>query len=364
MRVLYFSRDYTTHDRRFLAALAGTEHRVAYLRLERRGLALEDRPLPAEIRAVRWAGGQQAANAFDLPRLLADLKRVIRELQPELIHAGPLPTAAFLVALAGFRPLVSMSWGYDLLRDARRNPFLRRAARFTLRRSAVMVGDCEIVRRAALALGMPADRIVTFPWGVDLKQFSPDSSRPTSCGPFTLLSTRAWEPAYGVEVLARAFVRAARQNAELRLVMLGGGSQADLLRRTFARGGVLERVAFPGQASQGELPAYYRAADVYVSASRSDGTSISLLEAMACGRPAIVSDIPGNREWIEPGVTGWWFPDGDAEGLAETMLEAHRLRRELAEMGGAARRVAERRADWQVNFRELLRAYEMAGRAF
>jgi hypothetical protein len=58
-RILYFSRDYTTHDHRFLTALAKTSHHVYYLRLEKGPLVLEDRPLPPEIEQVEWGGGAQ-----------------------------------------------------------------------------------------------------------------------------------------------------------------------------------------------------------------------------------------------------------------------------------------------------------------
>ena len=124
MRLLYFSRDYTTHDHRFLSALAKTEHEVYYLRLERRSHQLEDRPLPPGIEFVHWSGGGAPVNFKDGRRLLRDLKRVIRDIQPDLIQAGPLQRSALLVALAGFHPLVSMSWGYDLVHDAHRNATL------------------------------------------------------------------------------------------------------------------------------------------------------------------------------------------------------------------------------------------------
>jgi len=67
MRILYFSRDYTPHDHRFLAALAETHHEVFYLRLERRGHAQEDRILPKGVRQVKWAGGQKPFRARDIP---------------------------------------------------------------------------------------------------------------------------------------------------------------------------------------------------------------------------------------------------------------------------------------------------------
>jgi len=127
-----------------------------------------------------------------------------------------------------------------------------------------------------------------------------------------------------------------------------------------SRAGLADRVRFLGQVAYDELPACYRTADVYISASRCDGSSVSLLEAMASGLPAIVSDIPANREWVEPGVNGWWFRDGDAAALAESILTASRAGKGLKEMGKRSRETAEARADWRQNFPALLRAYEVA----
>jgi glycosyltransferase involved in cell wall biosynthesis len=163
-----------------------------------------------------------------------------------------------------------------------------------------------------------------------------------------------------VEVIAQAFAQAACELPELRLVMTGNGSQAVRLRQIFERAGVTERVSFPGHIHQADLPDYYRSADLYLSASHSDGSSISLLEAMACGCPVLVSDIPGNCEWVQPGVQGWLFPDGDARALAQAIIHAVQNRSALDEMGKAARALAEQRADWKINFPRLFQAYEMA----
>ena len=370
MKILYFTRDYTTHDHRFLSALAQTGHSVAYLRLERRGHVQEDRALPPQIQQIAWKGGQQPFTYAKMLPLLLDLKRVIREVQPDVIQAGPIQTAALLVALAGYRRLVSMSWGYDLMHDASQSRVFAWMTRFTLGRSAALVGDCEPVRQRAVAYGMPAERIVTFPWGVDLRHFSPAENAAPFGGaqtgdgtvPLRLLSTRNWEPIYGVDVLARGFARAAQQlePGKVQLVMLANGSLAAALRQVFANAKVSEQVFFPGQINQNELPRYYRQADLYLSASRTDGTSISLLEALACGTPVLLSDIPGNREWLEEGVQGWYFKDGDAESLARAILTAQEQRARLPDMARAARRLAEQRADWDKNFQMLFTAYRWA----
>jgi glycosyltransferase involved in cell wall biosynthesis len=365
VRLLYFTRDYTPHDHRFLSSLAKTEHVVYSLRLERRGQQLEDRPLPPEVNQVIWKGGRAPFRWKNFPALWFDFRRVIRKVQPDLVHAGPVPGVAFLAAWSGARPLVSMSWGSDLLLDIDRDRWQNWCARYTLRRSAVLAGDCQAVKNKAVALGFSPERVVLFPWGVDLAQFSPGPGQDFRQrrgweDAFVLLSLRSWEPVYGVDVIVRAFARAATQAPELRLILLGNGSQASLVQKIIFEQGLGERVFLGGQVKNTDLPNYYRSADLYLSASHSDGSSVSLMEALACGRPALVSDIPGNMEWITPEKEGWLFPDGDVEALAQAILTGLRRRQNLAGMGAAARRLAETRADWSKNFLKLMEAYQMA----
>lgn len=363
-RIIFFSRDYTSHDHRFLAALAQTDHHIYYLRLEKRGHHQETRALPSGVHSISWVGGNKPISYWDFPFLYRDLKRVIHEYQPDLVQAGPLQSCAFLLALSGYHPLISTSWGYDLLVDARRNFISKWITRYVLKQSDIMIGDCETIRKTAIEFGMPNKRIVTFPWGIQLEHFSPTLLHHNKLiknpNKLTLISTRNWEPIYGVEDIAHAFTHVAQHIPDLHLIMLGNGSQSKLLYRIFDEGNVSERVSFPGHVTQADLPYYYHQADIYLSASHSDGTSISLLEAMACGLPVIVSDIAGNREWIEHGVQGWLFEKGQLSSLINVLLYANEQRRKFTEMGNLARQIVEKRADWGRNFKCLLNAYDRA----
>lgn len=372
MRILYFTRDYTTHDHRFLASLAGSGHEVFFLRLERHGRQLEDRALPPSVNHIPWQGGQRPFRWRDLPALLFALRRILREVRPDVLHAGPIQTAAFLAALSGFQPLVSMSWGSDVLVDADRSRMYRWITRYTLRRSQVLVGDCDAVRKKAAAFGFPSERAFIFPWGIDLERFSPGCedelrevrefrARQGWQDGFVVLSLRSWEPIYGVDVMLRGFALAAQEDPRLRLLLLGGGSQASLVHQLIDQHGIRDRVFLGGQVPQNDLPRIYRTADLYASASHSDGSSVSLMEALATGKPVLVSDIPGNLEWVQPGEQGWLFPDGDERALAAGILTAAQATPDrLARMGEQARALAERRADWSKNFQTLLKAYETA----
>ncbi len=358
MKVIYFSFDYGPHDHRFLSALSESKHQVYYVRLQRGARQTEDRPVPSNIEQVLWEGGRGVFRWRNLPNYVLGMRRIIRRIQPDLIHAGPIQTCAFIVALAGFRPLLTMSWGFDLMKDVERGRWWRFATRYTLRRSAYFTSDAAVTRDKAVAYGMNPARTVVFPWGVDLQHFSPAASRRMDSEGFTLFCNRSWEPNYSVDVLARAFVKVAQSRPAVSLLLLGGGSQGTTIRRILEHGGVAEQVTFPGHISHKELPRFYRMADLFISPSHVDGSSVSLMEALACGLPCLVSDIPANQEWVADGQNGWLFPDGDADALAVRILAAMQQRTLLPKLGRNARGVAEARADWKKNSQKLLQAYQ------
>lgn len=366
MRVLYFTRDYTSHDHRFLSALAETDHKVFSLRLEKRGIQREDRPLPPGIEQILWDGGKVPVERKEYHKYSRYLKTVIQQVKPDLIHAGSVQTAALVATMSGFHPVVTMSWGYDMLMDANSTPQMKKDTRSVLKKTSVLVCDCQAVANQAIDFGFPPDRIVKFPWGVDLSHFTAegrDADR-VKLGwtdeEFVILSLRAWETIYDVKTAVLGFIDAVRKQPELRLVLLGGGSQGNQLRNMLISSGVMDKVHFGGRVGFVELPSYYRAADLYLSASLTDGSSVSLMESFACGTPAVLSAIPGNLEWNDDS-NGWLFPVGDWQSLSDRLIEAYQQKERVrGEMRKKTRDLAEQRADWPTNFMKLMDAYTMA----
>ena len=365
MKIIYFSKNYSPHDYRFLSSLSKTKHEIYYLKMEANTRQVEDRSVPSSIQQILWAGGQREFRWTDLPRLTFDLQRLIREIKPDLIHAGPIQNCAFISVLTGFRPILTMCWGYDLAQDADRNSRMKWITSYTLKRSAYFVSDAQFTRDKAVAFGMNPEKTVVFPWGVDINHFAPQISENGTRSitnknrkSITLFCNRTWEKIYGVDVLAKAFVKVAASNPSVNLVLLGGGSQGARIRQILMNGGVMDRVHFGGQVIYNDLPRWYNMADIYISPSHVDGSSVSLMEALACGVPSLVSDIPGNKEWIVEGENGWLFRDGDADDLANKILNAIENRKSLIQIGESARKTAESRADWKKNFGKLLGAYD------
>jgi glycosyltransferase involved in cell wall biosynthesis len=365
MRVLYFSDNSSDHNRRFLEKLTSFGHEVYFLDLTQENLAANWLP-----RGVHRVACKQCirrdADPSQFAGFLSEFQSLLKELRPDLVHAGPVQTCGYVAALSGFHPLVVMSWGSDMLVHADRNGEWNRATEVALHGADGFFCDCESVRaRAQQYAEIPDERIVQFPWGIKHGSFSPQGAAAIrerlglTLEEFVFISTRSWEPLYDTEVLLQAFGRAYRVNNRLRLLLLGSGSGADRVRDFIAEHRLERVVVTPGLIASAETPRWFRAANAYVSCAKSDGTSISLLEAMATGLPVVVTDIASNREWITEDENGWLASVGSSEEFAEKLLRAASFPpTELEAISGRNQRIVAERADWDKNFPSLLRLYE------
>ena len=367
MRILYFSRSYTPHDRRFLVALASSPHEVYYLRLEDEATKYECRPVPEGVqKMVPLGGGEPLFAPEDWIRLAPHLEAILQQVRPDLVHGGTIQTGAFLTALVGFHPLLAMSWGSDILVDSKRDEFWMWMTRYTLRHADMLLSDCTEVSDAAMQLGgLDVARIVQFPWGVDTDCFrnGPDTlqlhRRPGWEGSVIVLCTRSWEPNYGVMDLLGAFYLARKKMPRLRLVLLGSGSLKADVEQFVQERGLTESVLLQGATTPERMPEYLRAADVYASCAYSDGSSISLLEAMATGLPVLATDRASNREWVASPDHGLLVPFGNAPSIASALLDLASLSPERRNSIAACNRATiEEKANWGRNVIKLLATYD------
>jgi glycosyltransferase involved in cell wall biosynthesis len=361
MRLLYFTNNNSDHNRRFLHKLAHSSHEIFYLSLAG---APRNEWLPDGIRLVRckWTSTPHAPPAA-LKSFLPELQRVLANLRPDLVQAGPVQSCAYLAALANAHPCLAMCWGSDILVDTDRDLQWREATITALNGADGLFCDCNTVRDRARHLAPCAvNYVVQFPWGVQIGVFGPNGSKvalPWDVDDFILICTRSWEPRYDIDVLLHAFARAQAENSRLKLLLIGSGSREEGIRSFVRDYHLFEKVIVQGQTAASDMPKYFRSASAYISCTPSDGTSISLLEAMATGLPAIVADNSSNREWLREGINGWFGEVGNSSSFADRIAEVVALssaaRSNAADLSQA---IVSERADWDKNFPLLLQAYD------
>ncbi|MBI3097494.1 MAG: glycosyltransferase family 4 protein [Planctomycetes bacterium] len=298
-------------------------------------------------------------------RAVEDLRADLRALRPGLLHAGWVQTCGAVAALSGFRPIVLMPWGSDILLWPKAHHRERWFAQIALRAADAVTCDAEAVSRVIRTLcPIPDHRFCIFPWGIELNRFHPGLRDPSlrrfwGFGEsFVLIMTRSFEPVYGVEHFLQAFALLHRRHPHVRAVLVGGGSLESRLKAESERLGMGEFIRFSGRVPNHEMGRWVASADLYVSSSLSDGTSLSLLEAMASGLPAVVTDLPANREWVVEGLNGMLVPAGSPAVFADA---CSRLVQDPAlgvEMGRRNLALARERADWDRNFARCAALYE------
>jgi glycosyltransferase involved in cell wall biosynthesis len=209
-------------------------------------------------------------------------------------------------------------------------------------------------------MGAPPERLLQVVLGVSEEMLDALSTRtvtPADRKPMILSQRSLERPLYNVDVVIKAMPRVLRRVPEARLVVGGEGALKEQLQGLARRLEVAEAVEFAGTATWPVgLAERLGKAAVYVSVPSSEGTSVTMLEAMAAGAYPVVSDLPANREWVS-GEGGTVVPVREIEPLADAMITALE---EPARRSSAAkhnRELIEQRGLWEVNMARMEKAY-------
>ena len=252
-------------------------------------------------------------------RCVLPVRRALRQFQPDLIFAMYLTSGGIVAALSGHRRVVASALGSDINLQVD-TLGSRTLLRWICRRSVLVHAVSESLGETIHdRLGVPRSKILVSPVGVDTRflAFTDPEARPRAN---RIITPRSHDPIYDHPTLLRAMAILKERGVDFHatFTMRESGEVRGLAREL----GVDDRATFLPGYEFTELPALLGKNDVYVSCSLSDGTSQSLLEAMSTGLFPVVSDIPANRPWVEPGRGGLLFPVGNSVALADRLMEA------------------------------------------
>lgn len=239
--------------------------------------------------------------------------------------------AALRIARRTGRPCTVIAGGSDVLVLGRQYARRREMRRVLQSADAVLtVGDS--LRKSVVDLGVPSERVFSFRRGVDATLFNPGESGAARARLGLAADVKAvlWVgrmvPVKGLDVLLDAWSQLA--DGAARLWLVGAGPLEPSLRRRADRLCLGARVTFAGARPQSSLQDWYRAADLTVLPSLSEGMPNVLLESLACGRPFVASDVGGVRELAAAG--GALVRPNDASALAEAIAKELREPRHAA----------------------------------
>jgi glycosyltransferase involved in cell wall biosynthesis len=299
---------------------------------------------------------RRAAEGLDLiglaPRTELDLAaawrlaRVLKQIQPEVVHAHDPHGVAVAAAAIGFgglavKPTLVASRRVDFLLK------LNALSQWKYRQVAAFLCASECIRQILIGQGIPRERALTIHEGIDLAHV--DAAPPTSVREAFWLPTNA--PIVGCvgalvehkghRHLVHAAVDVVRAVPEARVVILGEGDLRDELMRLIHELGLERHVLLPG--FRPDVLSLLKTVDVFVMPSITEGLGTSILDAMACSRPVVASAVGGIPEVVETEVTGLLVPPRDATALGTAIVRLLRDPAQAAHLARAGRARVEAR---------------------
>jgi L-malate glycosyltransferase len=361
-RVLLLSDCGSAHTRKWATALAGRGIETGIFSMGKgRGEAWWESckgitVFTSSVDSRHFSGS--VASKLSYLRVLPHLKKVIRTFRPDIVHAHYATSYGLLGRLSGFHPYIISVWGSDVM-DFPQRSFLHRfllkgnleSADAVCATSRVLV-DCirHITRR----------EVHLTPFGIDTGLFTPaDRQSGATESPIVAGTVKSLEKVYRIDLILRAFAGLRKdKNLNIRLLLVGGGQQEAELKQLAVSLGVEEDVRFTGKVSMDDVPDYHRQIDIFINVPEYESFGVSVLEAMACGKPVVVSAVGGLTELVEDGKNGILIPSGDQEALESAVLRLAtdaELRRRLGEAG---RELVAERYELSTCVSRMLQVYE------
>jgi len=366
LRLCYISNPNLIHTRRWISWFAQHGHTVCLL---------ADVPLKEDWPDVQVIDLSRIfyARFIRFPVWTAWLRNFIRDWRPDILHAHRINSAGWMAAASGFHPYVVTPWGTDIFVQPQHSLIARLLAWYTLRQADLITTISHTMDELVLQLGAKRDTLRRVQFGVELDTFKPGLT--TSSESLDLrkslslpekarvvLCPRAVTPLYNLDVILKAIPLVRQRVPEAIFIFLDYNTDADYKRQLDMISKELGMDAvirwLPSTRSRTEMAKLYRLSEVVVSVPSSDGTPVSVLEAMACGKPVVCTDLPPLREFITSGENGMLVPVRQASPLAEAILQLLAQPEQAYEFGRKACKVVTEKANREVEMQRMEAIYQ------
>ncbi len=268
-------------------------------------------------------------------RVLGRLKRLLEIHKPDILHSHYASSYGLIGALTGYSPFIISLWGSDVFDFPRRSFIHKALLKFNMKRADALLSTSRVM--AIEAGKYTSKNIEITPFGIDTQIFRPDKSE-SSNSKITVGCIKSLESHYGLEYLIKAFAELKIKHPEtgIHLRLVGDGSLRDNLISLASELGIINSVEFVGRIPYSQIASYHNSLDISVFPSIEESFGVSVLEASACEKPVIVSNVGGLPEVVDHGVTGLIIEPRNVTSLVEsieTLVFDNELRNKLGKAG-------------------------------
>ncbi|SFW25873.1 glycosyltransferase [Chitinophaga sancti] len=316
MKICFLSAGTFTHIQPYIDYFKEQGHEVHFIALS---------PSPERNVPVHnaWEGKEydvrEKSNKYKYIKAAFRARKIIKGLQPDIIHAHYVTSGGLAAYIIHHPHTIVTAHGSDINASVKSPVWRFLLKRILGRAAAINVVSRELYDKV-LQLGIPAHKLHNFNVGINYETFFQHHA--SHAAPYTLkmVCNRRFEPVYDHMTILKALVLLKEKNVPFEMHFVGGGPLQEAAEKFVQENGLDKYVTFYGQVQNSVQPGVFEKCNIYISSSLSDGTSLSLLEAMAAGLFPVVTDIVANKAVLEHNRSALFFPVGDSGNLAEQLI--------------------------------------------
>ena len=267
----------------------------------------------------------------------------------ELIVAGPLGDPITRLPFENQIPIIGICYASEINET---NNFEQ--IQTNIDRCAAIMTDSGYISKKLQLDFKYKNPVYETKYGCDWLNFS--RYKPNFQAEPSIIVLRSWNDLYRNEIILDALFELHKIGINFTCTFIGIGPNLESGKILAKKYGIEDKVFFLGSAENSSLPALMSQHWIYLSAASSDGTSVSLLEALSMGMICLTSDFPTNR-FLEKEKIGKNFKNGNREDLVQKILQIERFsREEKTRISSEARKYGENEGRWSENYKVFLRA--------
>lgn len=271
------------------------------------------------------------------------VNRIIDEHNPKVIHAYYASSYGLLAYLSKAKSYHVSLWGSDVLRFPFKSPIHRIIFQLIMSKADKVFSTSKIMIEVAKTLW--SRDYIQIPFGIDINFFH-KTKEPFGNDQISIGIAKSLEKIYGIDLLIEAVARLLGRNINIKLKIAGQGSQENQLKLLTSNFNISNNVEFCSSLDHFDLVDFYNSIDIACFPSRSESFGVSVLEANACERPVVVSNVGGLPEIVCNSVNGLVI-NNEVENICKAIEELINNKEYALEMGKKGRKLVENQYQWQ-----------------
>ena len=291
-------------------------------------------------------------------KVIPQLKNIIKKFQPDILHAHYATSYGMIGARTNFHPFIISAWGSDVM-DFPNKSFLHKLIlkKILSKADEILATSPTIEKYIKLIINR---NIVITPFGVDTEVFKPTKVKSLFNENDIVIGTiKSLEKVYCIDILIKSFAKIKNKYNNSKLLIVGEGTQRKELELYAMDVGITEKeIYFAGKIDHTEIPSFHNMIDIFVNISEYESFGVSVLEAMACEKPVIVTNTGGLSEIVENDSLGLKIPIRDVDALVsklKVLLDDNLIRETI---GIKARKYVHEKYEWKKSVEKMVNIYD------